>query len=176
VSADQVWVTDDLQQPSIISRKSDIENERLPPDLFDAESDEGKAIMSATPPSLAEEMPPSPVRSSGAAPWYPNGAPPVSPETLAAALSSSNPPPSSPSSPITPGSPTSPPLTPFRRGHGRQASLGTTMTSPSNRRRSIESTISLIQEAWDGKEELSPNSPETPQQSSGGRTTAPASS
>lgn len=62
-----------------------------------------------------------------------------------------------PNSPIGPPSPTSPgtPLSsgpsPFRRGHGRQASLGTTMTSPSTRRRSLESTMSLIKEVYDGK-------------------------
>lgn len=49
-----------------------------------------------------------------------------------------------------PGSPTSPGAA-FRRGHGRQASLGTTMTSPSTRRRSLESTMSLIQGVWDGQ-------------------------
>lgn len=53
-------------------------------------------------------------------------------------------------SPTSPGTPSSP-STPFRRGHGRQASLGTTMTSPSTRRRSLESTMSLIQGVWDGK-------------------------
>lgn len=42
-------------------------------------------------------------------------------------------------------------VTPFRRGHGRQQSLGTTTTSPSTRRRSLESTISLIKEVVDGK-------------------------
>ena len=31
--------------------------------------------------------------------------------------------------------------------------MGTTMTSPSTRRRSIESTISLLKEAADGKED-----------------------
>ncbi|KAG2340905.1 hypothetical protein BDR05DRAFT_966138 [Suillus weaverae] len=59
------------------------------------------------------------------------------------------------------GSPTSlpspggmgPPRTPFKGRHGRQASLGTTTTtSPSTRRRSLESTISMIQEALDGKD------------------------
>lgn len=50
-----------------------------------------------------------------------------------------------PSSPVSPGG--------FRRGHSRQASLGTTMTSPSTRRRSVESTISLIREAVDGRGE-----------------------
>lgn len=56
---------------------------------------------------------------------------------------------STPASP-TAGSAGSP--HPFRRGHGRQASLGTTMTSPSTRRRSLESTMSLLKEAADGKE------------------------
>ncbi|WFD32816.1 protein-serine/threonine phosphatase [Malassezia sp. CBS 17886] len=34
-----------------------------------------------------------------------------------------------------------------RRGHSRTSSLGTTMSSPSNRRRSLESTVSMIKEA-----------------------------
>lgn len=92
-------------------------------------------------------------------------APPVSPNGVAAALeqviagtaptplnTSAAPP--SPGSPISPTSPLSSTASPFRRGHGRQASLGTTMTSPSTRRRSLESTMSLIQEAWDGKSPL----------------------
>lgn len=63
------------------------------------------------------------------------------------------------SQPISPATPTSGSAgsgsmaSPFRRGHGRQASLGTTMTSPSTRRRSMESTISLIKEAVDGKQD-----------------------
>lgn len=56
---------------------------------------------------------------------------------------------SSPISPISPSTPSSSSGI-FRRGHGRQQSLGTTKTSPSTRRRSIESTISLIKEAVDG--------------------------
>ncbi|KAG1819330.1 hypothetical protein EV424DRAFT_1404505 [Suillus variegatus] len=40
----------------------------------------------------------------------------------------------------------------FKRRHDRQASLGTTTTSPSMRRRSMESTISMIHEALDGKD------------------------
>jgi serine/threonine-protein phosphatase 2B catalytic subunit len=50
--------------------------------------------------------------------------------------------------PPTPSSP----ISPFRRKHGRHASLGTTMTSPSTRRRSLENTMSLLKEAADGKE------------------------
>lgn len=55
--------------------------------------------------------------------------------------------------PKPPYSPTSPTIGGgFRRGHSRTASLGTTMTSPSTRRRSLESTMSLIQGVWDGKD------------------------
>lgn len=64
---------------------------------------------------------------------------------LGAINTSGSPPPGSPSSPTSPGG--------FRRGHNRQASLGTTMTSPSTRRRSLESTMSLIQGVWDGQEQ-----------------------
>ncbi|KAI0041511.1 serine/threonine protein phosphatase 2B [Auriscalpium vulgare] len=122
------------------ARKSDIENERLPPDIIDAESAEGKAYMSQ--PQTPSE--------------YEIGQPPNVPapaSELEAALSSGSIP-SSPSSlgPTTPASPTSPSPSPFRRGHGRQASLGTTMTSPSTRRRSIESTMSLLKEAAGGAE------------------------
>lgn len=123
-------------------RKSDIENERLPPELVDADSAEGRAYISSslpqTPvedPQLSGEIPPSGVAAA-----------------LEEAVSSA---PSSPIGPPTPSSPLSStgPAMPFRRGHGRQASLGTTMTSPSTRRRSIESTMSLLKEAVDGKED-----------------------
>ncbi|KAH9943522.1 serine/threonine protein phosphatase 2B [Amylocystis lapponica] len=120
------------------ARKSDIENERLPPELFDAESQEGRAILSSQPTTPSE---------GHASPPPPNG--------VAAALEkviSSGAVPSSVSSPGSPSSPTSSiSVTPFRRGHGRQASLGTTMTSPSTRRRSLESTMSLIKEAVDSR-------------------------
>lgn len=127
---------------STFRRKSDIENERLPPDLVDADSAEGRAYISSSLPQTPgedsqsnEEVPPSGVAAA-----------------LEEALSSA---PSSPIGPPTPSSPssTSGPPMPFRRGHGRQASLGTTMTSPSTRRRSIESTMTLLKEAVDGKED-----------------------
>lgn len=57
--------------------------------------------------------------------------------------------PASQGSPITPSSPS---LSTFRSGHRRQASLGTTKTSPSTRRRSLENTISLIKEVVDGED------------------------
>ncbi|THG98897.1 hypothetical protein EW026_g3375 [Hermanssonia centrifuga] len=121
------------------ARKSDIENERLPPDLYDAESEEGKAMMSQ--PSTPEATPSSPVPANGVS------------EALERVITTNSPAPPSPISPISPTSPSSPSsISPFRRaGHARQASLGTTMTSPSTRRRSLESTMSLIKEVYDGK-------------------------
>jgi serine/threonine-protein phosphatase 2B catalytic subunit len=116
-------------------RKSDIENERLPPELFDAE--EGKTYSS---------QPQTPSEGHGT---------PISPTSLTTGLENAIKGGSiskSPASPISPVTPTSAGSLPFKRGHGRQASLGTTMTSPSTRRRSIETTISMIQEAYDGKE------------------------
>ncbi|OSX63755.1 hypothetical protein POSPLADRAFT_1180625 [Postia placenta MAD-698-R-SB12] len=125
------------------ARKSDIENERLPPDLYDADSTEGKAILSSGP-STPEGTPASPPPANG-----------VAAALEEAIISGSTPSSVSSQGPSTPISPTSPtasiPTTPFRRGHGRQASLGTTMTSPSTRRRSIESTMSLIKEVVDSK-------------------------
>ncbi|KAH9835458.1 serine/threonine protein phosphatase 2B [Rhodofomes roseus] len=122
------------------ARKSDIENERLPPDLYDAESEEGRAILSSGP-SSPDGSPASPPPAAGVA------------QALEKAISSGSVTPISTSGPSTPASPASPIATPspFRRGHGRQASLGTTMTSPSTRRRSIESTMSLIKEVVDSK-------------------------
>lgn len=127
------------------ARKSDIENERLPPDLVDADSEEGKAYISSSQP----ETPPAESSQGDRVP-SPNGVEAALEEAFS----------SSPSSPISPQTPTagsplsgSGPITPFRRGHGRQASLGTTMTSPSTRRRSIESTMSLLKEVVDGRED-----------------------
>jgi serine/threonine-protein phosphatase 2B catalytic subunit len=124
----------DILTPSC-SRKSDIENERLPPELYDADSQEGRAMMS-NPPSPSEESS-SPVPAKGVS------------AALERVIASDGGIPTSPS-------PNSmlPPIGPAtRRGHSRTASLGTTMTSPSTRRRSLESTISLIREAVDPREE-----------------------
>ncbi|KAG6816350.1 hypothetical protein H0H87_006766 [Tephrocybe sp. NHM501043] len=131
------------------ARKSDIENERLPPDLFDADSEEGKAILSQpSTPSETLETPPPPVTPNGVAAG-------IEKAISSGALTQINTSPtmgspSSPSSVYSPTSPTSPGG--FKRGHSRQASLGTTMTSPSTRRRSLESTMSMIAGVWDGKE------------------------
>ncbi|KIJ15122.1 hypothetical protein PAXINDRAFT_12040 [Paxillus involutus ATCC 200175] len=129
------------------ARKSDIENERLPPDLFDAE--EAKAYLAQHVHSQSLPGSPStdfPIPGSGSLEASLNAA------NSSGSLSSS-PSNSSLGGPSTPGSPSSSPSrVPFRGRHGRQASLGTTMTSPSTRRRSLESTISMIQEALDGKD------------------------
>ncbi|KAF5383120.1 hypothetical protein D9615_005057 [Tricholomella constricta] len=128
------------------ARKSDIENERLPPELFDADSEEGKAIMSQpTTPSETLESPP-PVSPNGVTAGIEKA---ISSGTLSQINTS---PVGSPSSIYSPTSPVSP--AGFKRGHSRQASLGTTMTSPSTRRRSLESTMSMIAGVWDGKEPL----------------------
>ncbi|KAF8970438.1 Metallo-dependent phosphatase-like protein [Flammula alnicola] len=144
------------------ARKSDIENERLPPELFDADSEEGKAILSSQPGTPSEgAVQPAPVTPNGVAEGL---------EKIVLARGSSSPGTSlsrittapttttttgSPSpipSPVhSPTSPTMPSPGGFKRGHSRQASLGTTMTSPSTRRRSLESTMSLIQGVLEGK-------------------------
>ncbi|KAJ7648767.1 Metallo-dependent phosphatase-like protein [Mycena polygramma] len=131
------------------ARKSDIENERLPPDLVDASSEEGKALMSSGSSSnsgASSPMPSTPTDepdiSLGAA--SPSASPALGDKALALDTAATP----SAGSPSPSPSPTS---SPYRRGHGRQASLGTTMTSPSTRRRGLEDTISLIQGVWDGK-------------------------
>ncbi|CAL1708509.1 unnamed protein product [Somion occarium] len=120
------------------ARKSDIENERLPPDLYDAASEEGKAILSQppTPEGIASVSAPA------------NGVAAALEKAIASGSVPSSPVAATPTSPM---SPTSGSAIPFKRGHGRQASLGTTMTSPSTRRRSLESTMSLIRETFDQK-------------------------
>ncbi|KZV99239.1 serine/threonine protein phosphatase 2B [Exidia glandulosa HHB12029] len=107
------------------ARKVDIENERLPPELLNPED------MQALSPGGTDSAPTTPPWSTGVSPI----------DTSASTLSSV---PGTPTSPLSPGS-----ASIFKRGHARTASLGTTMTSPSTRRRSIESTMSLIKETMD---------------------------
>ncbi|KAH8796250.1 Metallo-dependent phosphatase-like protein [Flagelloscypha sp. PMI_526] len=128
------------------ARKSDIENERLPPELYDADSEEGKAmITNSLPTTPSGDVDKPPVSPSGVA------------ETIEEKIKTGNMTPINTSFPgAGPGSAASPPspaspagASPARRGHARNASLGTTMTSPSTRRRSLESTRSLIQGVWE---------------------------
>ncbi|KAG8853762.1 3',5'-cyclic-nucleotide phosphodiesterase (PDEase) (3':5'-CNP) [Tulasnella sp. 330] len=116
------------------ARKSDIENERLPPDLMTPEEysnpstpGEDASFGQANPSAPSTPFKPAPLTG------------------LEDAMSRNRANDGTPGSPVSPGG--------FRRGHSRQASLGTTMTSPSTRRRSVESTISLIREAVDGQGE-----------------------
>ncbi|KAF8067748.1 serine/threonine-protein phosphatase 2B catalytic subunit A1 [Lyophyllum atratum] len=128
------------------ARKSDIENERLPPELFDADSEEGKAIMSQpTTPAETAESPPPPVSPNGVAAGLEQAITSGKLTQISTSPTVGSPNTASPSSPYQPG---------FKRGHSRQASLGTTMTSPSTRRRSLESTMSMIAGVWDGKEPM----------------------
>lgn len=106
------------------ARKVDIENERLPPQLVDADV-------------------PSPTTHAPSTSY-------VDSPSMAAAPGMS--------SPMLEHRP--PPM--HRRGHSRTSSLGTTMSSPSNRRRSIESTVSMIKEALENSSGISrSSSPDT---------------
>ncbi|KAF8217715.1 Metallo-dependent phosphatase-like protein [Mycena galopus ATCC 62051] len=137
------------------ARKSDIENERLPPELFDASSEEGKALLSSgssssipsTPAEYDQDisMAINAANLEAALAQNGTGPPPLSLNTTLGGGTVGSPIAGSPSA----ASPTSPGGT-FRRGHNRQPSLGTTMTSPSTRRRSLESTMSMIQDVWEG--------------------------
>jgi serine/threonine-protein phosphatase 2B catalytic subunit len=124
------------------SRRSDIENERLPPDLVDADSEEAKILLSnPTTPHESQIEPPPPSMLAGRLNELATGASSGSPAS-----------PASLGSPVTPSSPGLPSPGTYRGGHRRQASLGTTKTSPSTRRRSLENTISLIKEVVDGED------------------------
>lgn len=115
----------------LCSRRADITNERLPPELIDAD----------------EDAPASPLRTSG--PGSPS-------ESTPPMLSSPNESPAlggmaeSPlGSPMTPGSPELGAT--WKPGHGRRFSLGTTnRTAPSNRRRSLDQTMALMKEVLEG--------------------------
>jgi len=129
------------------ARKSDIENERLPPELFDADSEEGKAMMSSQPSTPQEKPEEQPgVNANGVK----AGLEKVMANPFPSPINTNIPSPRSPTSPYSPTSPT----VGGRRGHSRTASLGTTMTSPSTRRRSLESTISLIHGVLDGQDKI----------------------
>ncbi|CDZ98461.1 serine threonine-protein phosphatase 2b catalytic subunit a1 [Phaffia rhodozyma] len=128
------------------ARTSDIENERLPPDMIDVDEERP-----ASPSSSAPNSPSSPPHFDND-PFATNFAHSGSPETPSSPVhyGSTSPPfgspvLGSPGSPISGGD-----GTPWRRGHGRRQSLGTTKTSPSTRRRSLESTISLIKDVVEG--------------------------
>ncbi|GLB39091.1 putative serine threonine-protein phosphatase [Lyophyllum shimeji] len=135
------------------ARKSDIENERLPPELFDADSEEGKALMSSQPatPSDSMDSPPPPVSANGVTAGIEKAISSGKLSQISTTSPTGTPNTASTSSVYSPTSPTSPASAGFKRGHSRQASLGTTMTSPSTRRRSLESTMSMIAGVLDGK-------------------------
>ncbi|BGP16972.1 hypothetical protein JCM10213_007418 [Rhodosporidiobolus nylandii] len=181
------------------ARKSDIDNEHLPPDLIDPE-DFDAAVAAANAHNAAQsgdEAATSDVFGDVVSTGSVSTAP-TSPELPAASPDKEVPasPSSEQDSPFGSGSPSpigSPTVgadnasTTFKRHHRRQSSLGTTRTSPSTRRRSLENTISMIREAMskDDKsmEELaekvagneSPRSPSSPRNSLGAARSPPAS-
>ncbi|GAA5881095.1 hypothetical protein JCM3774_003009 [Rhodotorula dairenensis] len=143
------------------ARKSDIDNEHLPPDLIDPE--DFAAVAAAA--SLGEEELEDggvdvfgEVVSTGAS----STTAPTSPESTSTEMGSSSKDPGSPvpmvespvrerdspfGSPVSPSGGSSSGTPSFKRHHRRQSSLGTTRTSPSTRRRSLENTISMLREA-----------------------------
>ncbi|BGP48973.1 3',5'-cyclic-nucleotide phosphodiesterase (PDEase) (3':5'-CNP) [Rhodotorula kratochvilovae] len=165
------------------ARKSDIDNEHLPPDLIDPEDfaavaaaassgdEEGDVFGDIASPIGGSTAPTSPEMGGGVSPEL-TAKEPASPGLVDTPTSEKDSPMGSPSSasPSTDGSP-------FKRHHRRQSSLGTTRTSPSTRRRSLENTISMIREAMSknepSMEELaekvagneSPRSPSSPRNS-----------
>jgi serine/threonine-protein phosphatase 2B catalytic subunit len=129
-----------------IRRKSDIENERLPPDIIDVSfpnAECGVSIDHTPQPDEDNPASPSPTHSAPLTPDEPS-----TPQVVGASPITA--------SPISPGTPSTPtggtPGMPWRRGHSRQTSLGTTKTSPSTRRRSLENTMHLIRDVVDGRD------------------------
>lgn len=114
-----------------------MENERLPPELIDPDSEEAKPFFlnASTPPTDSET------------PVIPDE---ISNHVHSGHLSEISDPESTvnglPDHVLDPKVGLAATGT-FKRGHSRQQSLGTTKTSPSTRRRSVENTISLIKEA-----------------------------
>lgn len=112
------------------ARLVDIENERLPPDLIDADENDPASPADGRISSPAMEH--DDFSGISSAPSSPGG--------------------------MTPSSPGGMSSTGHRRGHSRTSSLGTTNTSsPSNRRRSLESTVNMIKEALSGEEGVDEN-------------------
>jgi hypothetical protein len=126
-------------QLTICSGKSDIENERLPPDLFYADSE--AIISQPTIPAEMAEAAPELITSNGVAAGLERKATPGRINTSPATTP--------PLSAFSLHSPTSTSPGGLKRGQSRQAS-GTTMTSPSTPRSSLENTMSLIQGALKG--------------------------
>lgn len=122
------------------ARKSDIDNEHLPPDLIDPtdsssveDHDEHFTDpFESSSTGVASTAPSTPDRTRSSSP---SGSTEMRDETGTGSATGSG-----EGTPAADGAR-------FKKGHGRQSSLGTTMTSPSTRRRSLENTISMIREA-----------------------------
>ena len=141
-----------------VARISDIENERLPPDLVDAADVEGMEDFGSPVTSPRTSVDYSGMFGSPSHRGSVSSAPtsPQIPETPGRGTPSPLDSPSAEYAPGTPSTPGSgrPNSGDFRKGHGRNSSLGTTMTSPSTRRRSLESTVTMIREAIEKKDQV----------------------
>jgi len=143
------------------ARKSDIDNEHLPPDLIDPEDFAAAAAAHHAALSSGEEDGSDvfgDVISPGAGSTAPTSPDMVASPDLSASTGSKDGVPGTPTSEkdVSPlGSPIveNAGQAQFRRHHRRQSSLGTTRTSPSTRRRSLENTISMIREAMSKNDE-----------------------
>lgn len=134
------------------ARKSDIDNEHLPPDLIDPSDASSFEDLGSGSDNYDDASMIGGIGSNSTAPSSPDGGT-RSPSSPALGSEEFNKDDMSPGSPtIGEGTPTNASAR-FKKGHGRQSSLGTTMTSPSTRRRSLENTISMIREAMSKPDE-----------------------
>jgi serine/threonine-protein phosphatase 2B catalytic subunit len=127
--------------------KLDIENECLPLKLFDTEEAKALALH-----AHSQSLPEAPSPGDLSLTTFGSIEASITAALSSASLASSQ-------SQSSVGGPSTPTMltsslskVPFWGRHGKQASLGTTRMSPSMRRWSLESTISMIQEALDGKD------------------------
>ena len=123
------------------SRKSDLENERLPPKPIDVDPEEGKTFVPPPPPEHLQS-PYQPITPNGVKDHFGKK---ISPGKILSTLSkintSSTPSLTSRTSPVSPSS-----------AGGVMRRHSTTMMSPTRRRRSLDSTMSLMQGVLDGRE------------------------
>jgi len=118
------------------AKKSDIENERRPPTLVDPRSKNGQDIASNPSSATSSGGPPTPISPVDA----------VSNISSEASLVQTSVGPSFGSGATT--------LSNIFKGQSRQMSVGTTKTSPSTRKRTVENTISMIREVVESEESV----------------------
>ncbi|KAF8509068.1 Metallo-dependent phosphatase [Hysterangium stoloniferum] len=121
------------------AKKSDIENERLPPTLVDPKSKKGEEITSSPSSTASSDGPPTPISPVDA----------VSNISSEAAFVQTSVGTSFGSGATAPST-----LNNVSKGLLRQMSIGTTKTSPSTRKRSVQNTVSMIKEMVESEEDM----------------------